>query len=232
MQNRQNLGSARNLPSSQTPVILALDRMKSFAAIAASVCPARAGAVESRACPDVYVSSAGDLVHPDESGLRMPAAQRPQRKCVVLVLESPHRAEFVGMPSPAKGTTGKLIARNVHRVFGLEEAADLPLILVNAVQYQCSLGEVPSVCRDSVFVSYWEHAGRDQFVQRLRDLYVPGDLVVCACTRGNLRSRKGQLRQRVWEAMCSLIPETQILRRNHPCTWNVARNRAHEWNTV
>lgn len=186
---------------------------------------------ELRACPDIYVSSAGDLVAPDAMNLRRPADLRPDQRCVILVLESPHKAEFKGEPSPAKGATGRLIAGNLHKVLGLEEAA-LPLILINAVPYQCSLGKVPSICRDAVFAEYWEHAGRDQFVQRLSKIYRPGDILVCACTRGNVSAPKNQLRQRVWEAMCSLKLDAEIHRRNHPCTWNIGRNRAHVWNAV
>ena len=206
--------------------------MNNFPTIASSVCPTRAKNAELRACPDIYVNSAGDLVAPDEMNLRKPADQRSAQRCVILVLESPHKSEFRGVPSPAKGTTGRLIAKNLHNVLGLEEAAALPLILINAVQYQCSLGEVPSFCRDAVFAAYWEHAGRDQFVQRLNKLYRHGDILVCACTRGNVSAPKDQLRQRVWEAMCSLKLETDTRRRNHPCTWNIGRNRAHVWNAV
>lgn len=208
-----------------------LDRMSNFATIVSSVCSTRALNAELRACPDIYVSSAVELLSPDEMNFRKPADLRPDQRCVILVLESPHKAEFKGKPSPAKGTTGRLIAENLHKVLGAEEAA-LPLILVNAVPYQCSLGEVPSLCRDAVFTAYWEHAGRDQFVQRLGKIYRPGDIMVCACTRGNISTPKNQLRQRVWEAMCSLKLDSDIHRRNHPCTWNIGRNRAHVWNAA
>lgn len=207
--------------------------MKSFEAIAASVCPGRASSLELRTCPDVYVSKAADLLQPDQSGLRRKASERPESRCLLLVLESPHKDEFTGEPSPAKGQTGKFIVNHLRSVAGLESAGELPLVLINAVQYQCSLGEKPSGgCRDAIFMAYWDKGGREQFTQRLREVFRAGDILVCCCTRGGSRDPKAHLRQRVYEAMQSAEFNADILLRNHPCTWNIGRNRRYAWNAI
>ncbi len=207
--------------------------MNSFASIATSVCPRRASSLELRMCPDVYVSRPEDLLHPDEANLRLPVQERASDRCVILVLESPHKDEFMGTPNPAKGQTGKFIAKYLRSVAGLESVGELPLVLINAVQYQCSLGEKPSGgWRDEVFMAYWNQGGRIDFTLRLRAVFRAGDILVCCCTRGDARDPKAHLRQRVYEAMQSAVPHTDILRRNHPCTWNIGRNRRYNWKAV
>lgn len=62
---------------------------------------------------------------------------------LILILESPHIFELnTKSNGPAKGTTGRLIRKKLHEVSRniKFKNKDLPLVLMNAVQYQCSLG--------------------------------------------------------------------------------------------
>lgn len=207
------------------------DHLNRFKAIASSVCPKCYESCDLQFCPDVYVSRAADL-NRDDMGFRRPVVERPARSALLLILESPHKDEFKGVPSPAKGSTGRLIARHLHNVVGLENAADMPLILINAVQYQCSLKKTPTLHRDAVFEKCWEDFGRDDFIQRLGAIYRPRDILVCCCTKGHFKGPKLHLRQRVWEAMQSLNLETEILCRSHPCSWYSSQRRQDVWRPV
>lgn len=108
---------------------------------------------------------------------------------VILVMESPHTAEFEknGTPiGPANGPTGVNIRRLLQRVLGKARPVNenSELVLMNAVQYQCSLGELPKQHRDAVFLAVWSTGGKEDFRKRLKDVFRQGDLVINACTRG------------------------------------------------
>lgn len=219
------------LPSGSNQTLKS-DHMNRFKAIASSVCPQCVKSCDLQVCPDVYVSHAADLILPDNMGRRRPVSERPTQRAVLLILESPHKDEFKGVPSPAKGNTGRLIARHLHNVVGLENTADMPLILINAVQYQCSLKEKTTRHRDAVFEKCWDDFGRDDFIQRLRTIYRPGDTLVCSCTKGYFKDPTRHLRQRVWEAIQSMNLTVKTLPRSHPCSWYSSDRRKDEWRPV
>ena len=90
---------------------------------------------------------------------------------IILILESPHVEEFVEPYGPAKGVTGK----NIRNLFQAVCGEDLligkyNLILMNAIQYQCSLGLPTKYYRDKVFDSVWECFGRSNFESRINKL--------------------------------------------------------------
>lgn len=151
-------------------------------------------AVSRGRCPDQYVGTVGqsfsDWKRQDIGYQDFPANLD---SVVILVLESPHRSEFEQPVGPAKGPTGRNIAAWMEAALAKAEVANpnsYHLILVNAVQYQCSLGEKPlnTVIRDRIFSRYWEQngaAGRRDFVQRMESYWGkwPDAIVINACTK-------------------------------------------------
>ncbi|MCW5649696.1 MAG: hypothetical protein KIS62_08125 [Ramlibacter sp.] len=184
-------------------------------------------------CPDRYVGLISTLAGKADWS---DAAQgdshiRPAQPCVVLVLESPHIEEYSSKysytPWPANGETGKHVRRHVA-------AADLPigassgLVLMNAIPFQCSLGERPiGPARDAVFRLAWNSGGREFFQRRLRHWCREGDLLVNACTVG--RDGLRPLREEVEEAIETALPSALRFRRYHPFRWFNPAMAAATW---
>lgn len=187
--------------------------------------------LEARQCPDQFLGVISEIERSDGFPLRIPAPQRPpNRPCVLLVLESPHTSEFIGEPGPAKGGTGRNIIRFLREAVGTHDKRDFGLILINAVQFQCSLGCKTSVVRDTVFDEAWARGGRTDFEARVRALYRSGDYVVNCCTRGSSKVGSSQLRAKVHEALLGALPPgTGVFRRNHPSFWHFSANRTRDW---
>lgn len=204
--------------------------MSRFAAVVRKVIADPPVPLDERLCPDQHVGTLRQLRSDGVIASRPALSTRPNQSAVLLVLESPHILEFKGLPGPAKGNTGRLIAKHALSVRGLQGKDNAPLVLINAIQYQCSLGATPSRYRDDVFFAVWQEFGRADFVARLKATYHEGDLVVCACTKGGSGDVSRSLRQLVYAAIVEALPEgTQILRRTHPASWYSRRNRDHEW---
>lgn len=184
--------------------------------------------MDGRCCPDQYVGEIAAIEAANAFAARLPVADRPEGQAVVLVLESPHIDEFVDQPGPAKGPSGRHIVRFIRQVRGLEQTGKRSLLLVNAIQYPCSLGARPQVDRDKVFSALWAQGGRDNFMGRMRDAFRAGDMVVCACTKG-MTAGPSELRHRVHDAIRQALPEVTPLRRIHPSKWNMPTKRGHEW---
>ena len=185
---------------------------------------------EERSCPDQCVGALASLREHGSIVSRCPASSRPSDSSVLLILESPHTHEFKGELGPAKGGTGRLIAKHMLSVPGLDSKESACLVLINAVQYQCSLGEKPTKYRDEVFVAAWREFGRSDFVARVAALFRTDYLVVCACTRGELGAGQKPLRQLVYEALVeALPPQARVLRRTHPSNWYSEARRAYDW---
>ncbi|ELC8462487.1 hypothetical protein LI063_05410 [Clostridium perfringens] len=124
------------------------------------------------------------------------------KKNLVIVLESPHIDEFNGLrcniaPAPALGVTGcnldkyfiELINSKINNC-GIEDGV-YNVILTNAIQYQCSLGEEPEIYRDRVWLDLWLFKNyNSNFIQRLYK-YSP-DVIINFCTKGS--HRKDHLR--------------------------------------
>jgi len=199
-----------------------------FNAIVAAAGISPPSSFEMRRCPDQYVGEVEAIRAIGAFASRHPAPTRPSGPAVIVVLESPHIQEFVGQPGPAKGPTGKNIAKFVTLVPGLEATGSLPLILVNAVQYQCSLGQGTDQFRDKVFLTAWDEGGREDFARRMRKIYRTGDRLVCACTKGKM-GKACELRALVYAMLLQEFPLANVLRRTHPSKWNIRRNREYEW---
>lgn len=204
--------------------------MSRFAAVVRGLIVTPPVQLEERACPDQYVGTLGQLRADGVIASRFMSSTRPNHSAVLLILESPHIFEFRHPLGPAKGTTGRLIAKHALCVPGLHGKDNASLVLINAIQYQCSLGEKPSRHRDEVFIAAWQNFGRSDFVARLKATYQASDLVVCACTKGGDGELNTSLRQLVYAAIVDALPkEARILRRTHPSSWFSQKNRDHEW---
>lgn len=144
---------------------------------------------------------------------------------LIMILESPHKDEFPEeeAPIPANGTTGENIKRYLLEVEGLSEYADSKLIVMNAIQYQCSLGCDTKRYRDEIFRACWNRGGKEDFISRLREAYRNNDVILNCCTKGD--SEGDDLRDMVCLALRESFPDATILGRTHPSSWHRRENR-------
>lgn len=206
--------------------------MVDFVGITRHCLNGRTAPIERRRCPDQFVGIINEIEREGRFTRRDPASARPpDLACVLLILESPHKAEFLGAPEPAKGGTGAKITGYVDEVEFLRSARGSGLVLINAVQFQCSLGRPTSEFRDEVFNDVWRHGGDEDFKRRIRTLHRDGDVIVNCCTRGSLKyANRSFLRELVEEALVEAAgPEATRLRRFHPSGWHFPQNRKGGW---
>lgn len=191
-----------------------------FNAIASRMTGEPCERIERRSCPDQYVGSIADIRAIQEFPLRHPVSERPpDQRCLVLVLESPHIHEFAGEPAPANGRTGTNISKMLPEDPQVSTLVGYGLVLINAIQYQCSLGHQPARFRNKVFVATWNAGGKESFKARIASLYRTGDQVMNCCTKGTTKARCPQLRMLVHAAIGEALPHVNILRRTHPSSW-------------
>lgn len=174
-------------------------------------------------CPDQCVGRIGDFDgNADDFPLREPATRLVNHPCVVLIMESPHIDEFIGDWGPAKGKTGVQIRKHIAAIVADLEGPLSDLILVNAIQYQCSLGMPTHRYRNRVFRGFWENGGAENFANRLKRLYRPGDMLINGCTGGDAHSG---LRQLVTKAIRSSLEAVPLHSGPHPVSWFSKQNR-------
>jgi hypothetical protein len=161
---------------------------------------------------------------------------------IIQTLESPHKEEYLPPGEPprpaaghARGETGWGLSKLYARAYPMHthklDDGKYALVLVNAIQYQCSLGVDTKVHRTKVFKDCWKKFGRALYVHRMKDIYEDGDTTINSCT-----SDEG-LRDLVQEALEEALPDdATILKLNHPCTWqgiadmrDKGRSRKFEW---
>jgi len=185
-------------------------------------------------CPDVYAGRVGDIPKGSKDwGFAVSLPPRPaDQPCIILVLESPHVREYdrryAYTPWPANGSTGRNIRRWAPVLadsLGLDDSVGL--VLLNAIPYQCSLGEEGEwrERRNRLFESSWAQGGREFFLQRLRKWYQPHDVVVNACTKARERE---PLRGMVEEALESSGIQHRA-RRWHPAAWRTENAVRQSW---
>ena len=147
-------------------------------------------------CPDKIYGKYNKVSSQLEPGER-DIEQNEQECAIILVLESPHTYEFDSDKhgiSPAKGPTGsniemylKGILDNYQPILKLKKQA-YDLVLINAIQLQCSLGCDPLLYRDAMFLYHWEKEKyRKDFRDRLKTIvknYCKGGIVINCCTKG------------------------------------------------
>ena len=140
-------------------------------------------------------------------------------KTIVIVLESPHTDEFLKEEEwkaigPACGTTGRnlykwlpeVLLNYVPCMIGLKKdnykatynsnkdiMQDCYAIkLVNAIQYQCSLGDKTEVFRDEVFSNMWNDDTIVSLRKRLNE--VAPQIIINCCTKGYVSDKEKELR--------------------------------------
>ena len=155
--------------------------------------------------------------------LRKPVTRLNKTPCVVFVMESPHTDEFDGTWGPAKGKTGVQIRRHIATIVDGLGGQLSELILVNAIQYQCSLGVATWQYRDAVFRSLWKIGGARDFERRLRKIYRHGDMLFNCCTGSDPRNG---LRQLITAAIRESLGPVPLHTGPHPSSWFSKQNRA------
>jgi hypothetical protein len=184
---------------------------------------------EQRSCPDQYVGTLAEIIGQSSFPSRCPVGQRAVGPCLILVLESPHNDEFVDAPGPAKGFTGEMIRKYLPDAFDSTGLGEYGLILLNAIQYQCSLGSSTAVYRDRIFRAVWVQGGKENFQDRLQATFRPGDQVMNCCTKGNDFEINPPLRSLVEVAIRQVIPGLQTIKRMHPAAWRDPAWRGKAW---
>jgi len=145
--------------------------------------------------------------------------KKKRLRYIILILESPHIKEYqTETPRPAAGLTGT----NIRELFNealckIKESGKFKLLIMNAIQYQCSLGVPTDSFRDEVFKRVWDKFGGVDFVKRLNSTYKKGDIVINACTKGK---HKPYLRDLVDDAINRVLPpDTTYYSVYHPSAW-------------
>jgi hypothetical protein len=181
--------------------------------------------LEIRSCPDQGVGRCSDFnAYADDFPCRVSIENFSKSTRLLVLMESPHVQEFQGDPGPAKGRTGALIRKHLRYLTGLEFFVNFEVILINAVQYQCSLGCATKKYRDRVFLEYWNQAGKENFTRRLESIYRPEDVIINCCTKGN-----GSVALR--DVVQNSIPDNMmpVIRKTHPSSWWCRSNRNYEF---
>lgn len=188
-----------------------------------SVCPSPLSSFDRRECPDRFVGRILELAALRDwtSMAKQPPMRRTDVPCIVLVLESPHIDEYGTKqpytPWPANGATGRHIRKRAGLLVPPDwNSFESQLHLINAIPYQCSLGQATRLYRSKVFREAWASGAREYFQERLQQIYCKGDLVVNACTVGKPGS---SLRALVEAAIEELLPDALRSRREHPFRW-------------
>lgn len=186
---------------------------KTFLAAAAKIGRRPQRSVERRRCEDQFVGWLGANGYQglsEEQRRRRPGpppfsereplpANVGSARPIILVLESPHKDEFPAAadPRPANGATGWNIitfSEKLASFLDFREHPVRPLFIVNAIQYQCSLGDIKAY-RDSIFHYMWgKDEVRKDLLSRIRRYSAGGDFsLINACTAGRKREKLRQL---------------------------------------
>lgn len=187
---------------------------------------------ENRACPDQFVGTLAEVCSRPTFPYRLPIERRTTNPCLILVLESPHIDEFIDAPGPAKGFTGEMIRKHLSEAFDPTGRFEYGLILLNAIQFQCSLGSNTAVYRDRIFRATWIQGGKENFQSRLQASYRQGDQVMNCCTKGNDFEINPPLRSLVENAIRQVNPTIQTIKRIHPAAWRDPAWRGKAWRHV
>lgn len=153
---------------------------------------------------------------------------------LAIILESPHKQEYAGnIPMPACGKTGdniyKLLPKYLNCISATLEQDNISqgvgfpdiqsgtyrVLLINAIQYQCSLGEKTKKYRDEIFDKMWENGDvRTDFANRLT--IHPLRVIINCCTASAANFRK-----KIQKVISNSINccDTALFHAYHPCQW-------------
>lgn len=164
----------------------------------AKLCPIESRFFNSSVCPDIQVGDIEiknkkiidkDIFFEFERRITrdLEIQNDWEHKTIVVILESPHKNEFLGNEiQPAKGITGKMLQRYFVEVAEQSHLCDgkYRIVLMNSIQYQCSLGHTPDMYRDHIWLSLWfNEKMSENFTKRLKE-YRP-DVVYNFSTKGS-----------------------------------------------
>lgn len=147
----------------------------------------------------------------------------PNEYNIVIVLESPHKNEYnTDFRHPAIGSTGN----NLNNYFKglldtlnntIQNNTKCHVYLMNAIQYQCSLGYHTSIFRTEIFNSMWKHHKKDEdFLDRLKDFYP--NIIINLCTKTD------NLQDIVQEKINEFVNNNKTIslyKGTHPSSWNL-----------
>lgn len=151
-------------------------------------------------------------------------------KSIVIVLESPHKEEYaendsLDIPTPAIGKTGTNLQNNTANL--ITEVSNhnknikngsYRIILMNSIQYQCSLGYSTENNRDIVFKNLWDLPNiKEDFKRRLKS-YKP-KFIFNLCTKGKAKPKLNCLVQELVEEMYKKSKDVELYVGNHPSSW-------------
>jgi len=116
---------------------------------------------------------------------------------IVFILESPHKEEFdkYGKAiAPAQGQTGRrfeeslintLVLLNYH--YSIFEKGVYGIYIINAIQYQISLGIETKEYRSVLFQVLWYEFAKDEFKHRINEIIANNKdcVFINSCTKGN-----------------------------------------------
>lgn len=155
-------------------------------------------------CPDEWVGKiiiSGNKVDWQEKWIKNRDSKKTDMRrnfnhnnLIGIILESPHNDEFDRYGKalgPARGKTGiNLEDYLIDKLeqFQINNNGKIPsgiykIILINSIQYKCSLGFKTSVIRDRVWLNTWLNGGANCFLKRILN-YKP-KVVINLCTMGN-----------------------------------------------
>ncbi|WP_422767520.1 hypothetical protein ACOX9X_07095 [Photobacterium leiognathi subsp. mandapamensis] len=138
------------------------------------------------------------------------------RPKIIFILESPHVHEYTDVPLPARKMTGNMIRRLFPQFILDNLESEYEVLLMNAIQYQCSLGVDTAAFRDDVFRDAWSDFGKSDFEKRLKYYYKDCDLIVNSCTKG---AKKPYLRELVESSIFNALNKSSDYKISHPSSW-------------
>lgn len=166
---------------------------------------------------------------------------------ILIVLESPHKDEFetvkynIDKPMPAMATTGdklcELLPKYINRINSTFEDEyiskgmgymDMPsgiyrVLLVNSIQYQCSLGEGTKKYRNEIFNAMWmDETVRENFAKRISLNNIK--VVINSSTSGKngnkFKAGEETIRKKVQNAIDLVVNDDVIIYHSlHPSCW-------------
>lgn len=194
-------------------------------------------------CPDIYAGE-GEIINGNvnvnttwfDYASRLAnrdslSCKRNQHKTIVIILESPHADEYNNscFINPALGKTGENLQNYFEKLINALAISEHDLnngqyriILMESIQYQCSLGIKPlnKNIRDLVFSKIWnlqnkngEFPTKIDFISRLAS-YMP-DVILNLCT-----TPSNNLVQKEIDQYRKKYPSVKLYIGYHPSSWH------------